>query len=497
MAILTDAQNVKFDSPGGVYNPPTGGDYVPPPPEIVPVVDPTPDPIPPIDSTPIDSINPSIQDLYGEGVSDVTPTATGPIAPTVADPIGADVIGSDPGVAEVGTPGQTVAPTVATPGGAGVQISDPTVAEVGTPGAAIADPTGAISQAAGVAAEQTDLTSEQQVDAELARILGQDSPLLARARQEAARVANRRGLQNTSIAAGMATGAMVDRALPMAQQTSAQAFQREMANTALRQQATTFTASEQNRLSALEAELGTSVSVFNADQLNQAESLSAQMRTALEQQDTDSYNRASMQLAELQRSAQEQQSQLLFQSGVFNAEQLNQAEALSAQMRTALEQQDVDAANRASLQLAELQRSAQAQQADIGFAAEQQRSAEQQAYNQQIIDRVSQLNEQYLRGTQAMDLATIQGTYQQIISTNTTAASLYQSYFNGIAGVMDNPDMTPSQIASAVSNMQQMLEASLRMVSEMNNMDFGDIGATLPGGEGGGGGGGGGGRRGR
>jgi hypothetical protein len=412
------------------------------------------------------------------------------------------------------------------------------VAEVGTPGVAVADPSGALSQAAGVTGEQTDLTSEQQVDAELARILGQDSPLLARAREEAKRYANQRGLLNTSIAAGATMGAMVDRALPMAQQTSAQGFQREMANTQLRQQATTFTASEQNRMSALAAELGTSVSVFNAEQLNQAESLSAQMRTALEQQDTDAYNRASMQFAELQRSADQQRSQLMFEAGVFNAEQLNQAESLSAQMRTALEQQDTDAYNRASMQLSELRRSAEAQesqqmfeagvfnaeqlnqaerlsaqmrtaleqqdtdaynrasmqlaelkrgaeaqQVDIGFAAEQQRSAEQQAYNQQIIDRVSQLNEQYLRGTQAMDLATIQGTYNQIISTNTTAANLYQSYFNGIAGVMDNPEMTPTQIAMAVNNMQSMLEASLRMVAEMNNMDFGDIGATLPGGD--------------
>lgn len=326
----------------------------------------------------------TLEDLYGGP----TPTAEGPGATTVADPTTAGVTQNDPGVAEVGTPG-----------------------------AGVSDPTGALSQAAGAVGEQTNLTPEQQVDAELARILGKDSPLLAQARANAAQIANQRGLQNTSMAAGMTQAEMVRAALPMAQQNAAQAAARETANTGFRQQANIFTAAEQNRLTALEAELGTSVSVFNAEQLNRAESLAAQMRTALEQQDTDAFNRAELQLAELQRDAQ-------------------------------------------------------AQQATIEQANEAQRAAEQQAYNQQIIDRVSQLNEQFLRGSQAMDLATIQGTYQQIIATNTTAGQLYQSYFAGIASVMDDPKMTPSQIATAVSNMQKVLEASLRMIAEINSMDF-------------------------
>lgn len=367
-----------------------------------PTVEQSPPEIQALDTAPVetqtgafatDVVDPTVEDLYGPEA----PTAVGPAAIDVA------------------------APTAAT-----IAVNDPIAARVGVPGTARAT-TGALSQAAGAVGEQADLTSEQQVDAELARILGQDSPLLARAKQEAMRTANRRGLQNTSIAVGAAQGAMVDRALPMAQQNAAQGFQRTLANAGFRQEANLFTASEQNRLTALEAELGTQVNVFNADQLNQAESLAAQMRMAQEQQNTEAYNRASLQFTELQRSAE-------------------------------------------------------AQRADIAFAGEQQRSAEQQAYNQQIIDRVSQINEQYLRGTQAMDLATIQGTYNQIIATNSTAGSMYQSYFSGIASVMSNPDMTPSQIASSVNVMQRQLEASLRLIEEMNNMDFGGVGTGAPGG---------------
>ena len=141
-------------------------------------------------------------------------------------------------------------------------------------------------------------------------------------------------------------------------------------------------------------------------------------------------------------------------------------------MQTAIAQQDADAYNRAAQQLADLQRNAQAQQADIDMAGAQQTQAEQQAYNQQTVDRVSQLNLQYLQGEQAMDLADIQGTYQQIISTNATAAALYDSYMGGMAGIMDNPDMTSSQIASALVRMQSMLQGSLDMMSQINGLDF-------------------------
>lgn len=387
----------------------SGGDYIPPPPEVIGIDDPKPDIIPGgsgdvgggnsgpiIDPSISGGATTTIQDLYGTGVTDETPTAIGPNAPTVATPTGASVT-------QVNADGS-----------------------VGTPGVGTADPNAGIQ--AGVdslssvsSGEQTQLTSEQQVDAELVRILGQDSPLLAQARANAAKMANARGLSNSSMAAGMSQAEMVKAALPMAQQNAAQAATRELQNTQNRQQAGQFSAGETARLRALEAELGTSVSVFNAEQLNKAEELSAQMKTAIAQQDAAAYNQASLQLAELQRSAE-------------------------------------------------------AQQADITMAAEQQRAAEQQAYNQQIVDRVTQLNSQYLQGSQAMDLATIQGTYQQILSVNESAARLYDSYLSGMASIMANPDMEAGQIASAVGTMQKMLEGSLRMLSELNGLDVSNIG---------------------
>lgn len=54
----------------------------------------------------------------------------------------------------------------------------------------------------------------------------QDSPLMQAAQTEGLKIANRRGLLNSSIAAGASTGAALDRALPIASQDASQDFQR-------------------------------------------------------------------------------------------------------------------------------------------------------------------------------------------------------------------------------------------------------------------------------
>jgi hypothetical protein len=342
-----------------------------------------------------------VQDLYPDA-----PEGGDFDVPDVVEPIGADVIGADTGVADVGTPG-----TAETDTGAIVQ--------------------GAVDEVVGAAgtAEQTGLTAEQQVDAELARILGEDSPLLASARQEAMRQMNARGLTNTSMAAGATYGAMVDAALPMAQQNAQQAAARELENTRLRQESGQFTAQELSRLRALEAELGQDLALFNSDQLNQAERLSAELRTAIEQGNQQAYNDAAMQLAELQRDAQ-------------------------------------------------------AQQAEMDFGAQERQFLERQAYNEQIIDAVSRLNEQYMIGEQQIDLENIRGTYNQIISTNETAATLFDSYIRSIGSIFDNPEMSTGQANEAINAMVSMLEGSLRMIAGINDMDFGELNLT-PGGGGG------------
>lgn len=86
------------------------------------------------------------------------------------------------------------------------------------------------------------LASEQ-----LNKITSQDSPLMQRANQEGIFSAQKRGLSNSSLAAGASMGAMVDRATPLAQQ-DANAYQTQnLKNQESENSALAFNASEENK----------------------------------------------------------------------------------------------------------------------------------------------------------------------------------------------------------------------------------------------------------
>lgn len=316
-------------------------------------------------------------------------------------------------------PGTVVDPT-------GANVTDANLGEgnVGSADGAVAD-TGLLSEAEGSAASQTNLTPEQQADAELARIMGQDSPLMAQARANAAQQANARGLMNSSMAAGMTQAEMVKAATPLAQQNAQQAFQREMENTENRQESEMFTAEQQNQLTALGAQLGTDVSMFNV-------------------------------------------------------EQLNSAIQLQSELRTAIEQGNAEAANNAAQQLADLTRDAQAQQADLDYQASAEAAAATNALNDRVLQGITELNKQHMANLGAADIANIEGTYKQLIAMNNSASSLYSESLKAMAAVMDDPKMSTHQILAATSRIQVTLEASLRMISEVNGFDAGEYGGNPP-----------------
>ena len=197
------------------------------------------------------------QDLYSDVQTDAAAAVSAPVGMADPSPDPVPPIAPPP---EAGPIDDQPPPTGTVPAGEpSLQDLYPTAPETKTPVAVGAEGTEADPSVANI-----DLTPEQQVDAELARILGKDSPLLAQARATAAQMANQRGLMNSSMAAGMTQGEMVKAALPMAQQNAAQAAQRVQ--------------------------------------------LEAQLQTAIEQGNQDAYNSAATQLAELDFAASQQES---------------------------------------------------------------------------------------------------------------------------------------------------------------------------------------------
>ena len=281
---------------------------------------------------------------------------------------------------------------------------------------------------------QLEVTPEMTVAGQLQTITSGDSPLMALARKQGLLSAGRRGLMNSSIAAGAAQAATVERALPIAQQDAATHLRAAEANQQALNRAKEFGASaknvaelqnavEANKLDALNAQLGTDVSKFNAAQRNEAENLAAQMQTAVNQGNAEAYNKAQQQFAELQTRA-------------------------------------------------DMEATAQT------FAAAQQSAAATNQINQAVMQNVADLNKQYLAGTQAMDLATINGKYNNLIAQNETAAKIYDAYFAGVSAIMSNEKISPEKAAIHVQAQLRQLNGALTYIREMNDINLGDFQVT-------------------
>lgn len=136
------------------------------------------------------------------------------------------------------------------------------------------------AQATGYEAKMGELDPTKTSSALLNEITSQDSPLMQRARQEGVLQAARRGLQNSSIAAGTAQGAVVDRATPLAQQDAKMYQEQQLQNQLAENRATEVSTGResevelsnvraQDEMERTNAQLATDVSKFNVAEQNQ------------------------------------------------------------------------------------------------------------------------------------------------------------------------------------------------------------------------------------
>lgn len=323
--------------------------------------------------------------------------------------------------------------------------------------------------ATGYDAHTQDVPGANLASSQLAGITAEDSPLMKRARQEGILTAARRGLQNSSIAAGTAQGAMVDRAAPIASQNATQLQEQSLANQAAINRAREVSSGRETDVSVANANLGTQTSQFNAGQANEADRLNAQLGTATNQQNASEANRLAGINAELgTRTSQ------------FNAEQQNEIARLNAQLETATSQGNAQEVNAIRTRLAELATQVNMQGADINARANELTARAENDLRQTVLQQNAQLNQQYLAGTQALDLEQIRGRYETLLQQNRSASSLYESYFQSISSVMSNPNLLPERAAQIVGAQQAALEAGLRLVAAMNSLDAPPAPGTPP-----------------
>jgi hypothetical protein len=301
---------------------------------------------------------------------------------------------------------------ISMPGAIDPALASASGAQATSAGSVNADATGYNAQTGEV--DPSTMTAAGQLN----QITSLDSANMRRAANQGMLTAARRGLQNSSFAAGAAQGAMVDRATPLAQQDAATYFQNMRANLDATNRAAEVSTGRETDVSALNSQLEQQVNLANADAENRMAELNAQLDTAVSQQNADMINRIQSQMQEIEAGINTRNAELSTQVSMANADSVNRM-------------------------------------------------------NQQVLAGYQSLNEQYLRGEQAVDLAAIQGRYQQLISSNNAAASIYQTYMSSIGQAMANHEVTPQRIAQYVNVMAQQLEGSLELIDAMNGLNLG------------------------
>ena len=287
-----------------------------------------------------------------------------------------------------------------------------------------------------------DVGSGELASDQLNQITSQSSPIIERARQEGYITAAGRGLLNSSIAAGSATGAIVDRALPLATQDAQTQATQALANQTAQNRAAEFGADASNTASLQDARLATDVSQSNA-----------QIQSAVEQQN----------------------AQLRQDNSQFNASEANRAETVNAQLESDANIQNARDANAASFLNEQLRTDIAQANAQRQLALQQGNAQEVNRQTQLILDQNSRINQSLLQGSQNNDLATIQGRFNQLISTNNNAASLYNSYFDSISQLMANEDLSPSRLASQIEIQQRLLDSGLQTLDRINGIDLAEF----------------------
>jgi hypothetical protein len=145
-------------------------------------------------------------------------------------------------------------------------------------------------------------------------------------------------------------------------------------------------------------------------------------------------------------AGQMQNSQLQTQANEFNASQQNSNNQLNAQMQT---------------QNSQFNASQNTQNSQVN--AQAQNSMKMQT--QQLTEA---LNQQFVSGEESKQLASINGQYNTLINSNSSAASLYKSYMDNMGAILNNKDIDATKANVAITTMMKQLTSGLALVDAMN-----------------------------
>ena len=321
-----------------------------------------------------------------------------------------------------------------------------------------AEPVG-YDPALGKVNEKTDTVAGQ-----MTGLLSSDSPYLNLARTGAKLEANRRGLLNSSMAAGAGEAAAISAALPIASQDASTFSTQRLNNQNTKNAAFQFGANATNTANLTNAAAGNEFGKIKAGTEAEKELIGTR--------------------AGAEAGLQEQRGQI---ESALSAQSSAQAQAL-AQVQGEIESGLITTREQANARLAELQ--AQLESGLIGTraAAESQLQQERITGEKQLqaqrgqLDRALQelrgsqeLALQGLRGEQAQVIANVEGTYRELLQTSASATSVYNGIVRNISDIMGNIDLDAESKQIAIDNNIAMLESGLAILGGISGLDLASL----------------------
>lgn len=370
------------------------------------------------------------------------PTSTAPVAGTAVDQdewwkSSMDV--SIPGVPDTGLIGTAAGytPTAGVAGG--------TYTATDSAGSGSYTPTAAVTGQDYTTKDWT-VDPNQLTSSRVADITKADSPLMQMAATDARQQMGKRGLINSSMAIGAGQNAVISSALPMAQQEAQVAAQ-----------AANFNANATNEQRRFGATAAQQAATTNQDATNRA----AEFGAANVQQTNISNQNATNRAAEYGATA-EQQAATTNQEAVnrgleHGANATNTLQAQSNTIRQQAAQLSADAGNKLLMQDLDNQFKVAISNTDVSMKMQMQEMADKTK----------------------TDLAGIQATYQQMISSNEQAGAMYSKVLQNITDIVNNPDITnvapDFQKNTAITNQKNMLKTGMEVVSAVSGLALEDI----------------------
>lgn len=296
--------------------------------------------------------------------------------------------------------------------------------------------TGATGAATGYTANNAttnnvNVTAPQTVSSQITGLIAQNSPLEQQAQAQAAQASNAKGLLNSSMAVGSGESAVLNTALPIAEQ---------------------------------DAQTNANAATFNANAANTTSQFNAGAANTAAEQNTQATNTQTL-----------ANQQSLNTAGQVNTTQANALQSQEIQQQGTVAQANQTAINNATAQSAQL--SVTAQTANQSAAVQQSAQVYAGALQAALANTTAagQLQLQQINAGVQTNVARLQAQYNVQMQTSASMSTTFQNYIAQSGAIMQDPNLDETGKATAMANLNTEVNNAMALNSNISGLNLGSL----------------------